>query len=81
MSEAEVGHRDRQLEDAEARAEKQQVNITEQEKNLVEAQQEQDVAVRLHREAEATLETTQMELRSSWEVEMKSKVCPFSVHV
>ena len=76
MSGAEVGRQDRQLEDAKARAEKQQVKIAELEKNLVEAQRERDDAVRLRRESEGTLETTQKEMRSSWEAEMKSKVRP-----
>ena len=76
FAEAEIGRRDRQLEDAGGRAEKQQVKTVEQEKNLLAARRERDDAVRLRREAEVTLETTQKELRSSWEAEMKSQVRP-----
>ena len=56
--EVEVGRREKQLEDIGACAEKQQVKIAEQEKNLLEAWREWDDAMRLRRETEATLETT-----------------------
>ena len=76
FTEAEVRRRDRELEEAEALAERKKAKIVEQEKELLEARRERDDAARLRRESEVTLETTQKELRSSWEAEMKSKVRP-----
>ena len=75
--EVEVGHWDKQLEDAEAHAGMQQVMIVKQEMHLLEAQQERDDAVQLWKETEAMLGMTQKELRSSRrEAEMKSMVRP-----
>ena len=56
--EVEVGRREKQLEDIGACAEKQQVKIAQQEKNLLDARWEWDDAMWLWQETEATLETT-----------------------